>query len=58
MKRSIRTLCLYRLAFFTRSCTALCTAPQENERADLCGAGAAFPAPLYQHWHWIRKFAA
>lgn len=55
MKRRIRTLCLYILVFSMLYCTSLWAAPQQTKQADLSGAGATFPAPLYQHW--IKQFA-
>ncbi|NLZ16971.1 MAG: phosphate ABC transporter substrate-binding protein PstS [Desulfobulbaceae bacterium] len=50
----IRTICLYALVLPMLYCTSLWAAP--TIKADLNGAGATFPAPLYQHW--IKQFAA
>ena len=59
MKRKFRRLCLYALALSLLLCTPLPAAPSKVhkvEKADLVGAGATFPAPLYQHW--IKEFGA
>lgn len=56
MNRKIHNLCLYTLVLSLLCCAPLSAAPPKAQQADVVGAGATFPAPLYQHW--IKEFGA
>ena len=56
MKRRVRTLYLLTLVCALLGCTSLWAATSKQHKADVAGAGATFPAPLYQHW--IKEFDA